>query len=51
MVAWVGGLVMEDDCHGRHQFVVRGVLVLLFVGCVVVWGGKGVGFGFGGGVS
>jgi hypothetical protein len=36
-------LVVEDDCHGCHQFMVSGVLVLLFVGCVVVWGGKGVG--------
>jgi hypothetical protein len=46
-VAWVEGLVAEDGCHDRHQLVVSGVWVLLFVGCVVVWGGKDVDSGTG----
>ena len=47
MVALVGGLVGEEDCHGRCRFVMSVVWVLLYVGCVGVWGGKGVGSGGG----
>ena len=45
MVVRVGDLAGEEDCHGRLQFVVSVVWMLSFVGCMVVWGGKGVGSG------
>ena len=45
MVARVGDLAGEEDCHGRLHFVVSVVWMLSFVGCVVVWGEKGVGLG------
>jgi hypothetical protein len=47
MVALVGGLVGEEDCHGCRRFVVSVVRVLSYVGCVVVWGGKVAGSGGG----
>jgi hypothetical protein len=42
-VACARGSVVMDDCHGHCSFVVSFVQVLLFVGDVVVWGGKGIG--------
>ena len=45
MFARVGDLAGEEDCHGHLQFVVSVVWMLSFVGCVVVWGEKGVGSG------
>ena len=45
MVARVGDLAGEEDCHGHLQFVVSVVRMLSFIGCMVVWGEKGVGSG------
>jgi hypothetical protein len=39
--------VAEYGCQNRHQLMVSGVQVFLFVGCGVVWGGQDVDSGMG----